>query len=360
MARTMRVFKAQPPGKAAVVSDAPIPTLRPTYMLVKTVAVAQNPTDWKHLTFVDKPVTIGCDFAGVVEQVGSEVTLPWKKGDRVCGFTHGGNVTQTEDGAFGEYLMAKGDIQIRVPDNMSFEEACTLGVGILTCGQGMYQSLQLPWPDKPSKEKFPILIYGGSTATGALAIQFAKLSGLEVITTCSPRNFDFVKSLGADHVYDYSSPTCGADIRKLTGNKMFWAFDTISESTSPQICADALSTSKQPNGMKPQYGAILVAKTPRDDVDHKYTLGYTVIGEAFEKKGMKWEANPEDFEFCKKFMQTAQKLLEEKKLKPHRHEVRPGGLDAIFGGLDDMKNGKVSGVKLVYRISGEQGFVPVQ
>ena len=72
---------------------------------------------------------------------------------------------------FGEYITAKGDIQIKIPDNISFEEASTLGVGITTVGQGLYQSLQLPLPNKPATEKSYVLIYGGSTATGALAIQ---------------------------------------------------------------------------------------------------------------------------------------------------------------------------------------------
>tara|TARA_R110002060_G_scaffold26003_6_gene35512 strand:- start:439 stop:798 length:360 start_codon:yes stop_codon:yes gene_type:complete len=108
-----------------------------------------------------------------------------------------GNEVHKEDGAFGNIITAKGDIQIKIPDNLSFEEASTLGVGIMTVGQGLYQSLQLPLPNKPATEKTYLLIYGGSTATGALAIQFAKLSGLTVAVTCSPRNFDYVKSIGA-------------------------------------------------------------------------------------------------------------------------------------------------------------------
>ena len=72
------------------------------------------------------------DYAGVVEEVGSTVTKPFKKGDRVAGFVHGGNAAHPEDGAFAEYITAKGDIQMKIPDNLSFEEASTLGVGIST------------------------------------------------------------------------------------------------------------------------------------------------------------------------------------------------------------------------------------
>lgn len=64
---------------------------------------------------------------------------------------------------------------MRIPDTLSFEDAATLGAGIITMGQSLYQSLGLPLPNNPSKENIPVLIYGGSTATGTLAIQFAKL-----------------------------------------------------------------------------------------------------------------------------------------------------------------------------------------
>lgn len=69
----------------------------------------------------------------------------------------------------------KGNLQIRIPDQISFEEAATLGVGITTLGQGLYQSLGFPLLTEPAKDHPPVLIYGRSTATGTLAIQFAKL-----------------------------------------------------------------------------------------------------------------------------------------------------------------------------------------
>jgi NADPH:quinone reductase-like Zn-dependent oxidoreductase len=169
----MQAIKIQAIGKAAV-TKAAIPTLRPGYILVKTRAVALNPTDWKHIGFVSDPVTVGCDYSGVVEKVGEDVSLPWKAGDRVCGVVHGASEAHPEDGAFGEYLIAKGDLQIKVPESLTDEEAAALGMGVGTVGQGMYQALNLPWPDKPATEKFPIFIYGGSSAMGAYGIQFAK------------------------------------------------------------------------------------------------------------------------------------------------------------------------------------------
>ena len=169
-------FQIEGAHDAHLVYDRPMPSLREGYILVKTAAVALNPTDWKHIDkLATKGALSGCDYSGTVEEVGSGVTKPFKKGDRVFGFVHGGNNSQLEDGAFAEYIVAKAAVQMRLPPNISFEEAATLGVGIATVGQGLYLSLKLPLPSEPAKQPFPVLIYGGSTATGSLAIQFAKL-----------------------------------------------------------------------------------------------------------------------------------------------------------------------------------------
>lgn len=78
-------------GKAEI-QDVPIPKLRDDYILVKVNAVGLNPTDWKHIhnAVTDPGSRIGCDYAGVVEAVGSKVTKDFKKGDRISGVVHGG------------------------------------------------------------------------------------------------------------------------------------------------------------------------------------------------------------------------------------------------------------------------------
>jgi hypothetical protein len=75
----------------AVLREIPSPELRPGYVLVRPVAVALNPTDWTSLDAIGEPGTIvGCDYAGIVEQVGSGGSNRFKKGDRIAGFAHGG------------------------------------------------------------------------------------------------------------------------------------------------------------------------------------------------------------------------------------------------------------------------------
>jgi NADPH:quinone reductase-like Zn-dependent oxidoreductase len=122
--------------KNAETTTVPLPTLRDDYILVRTTAVGLNPTDWKSIDGLSGPnvagCRVGCDYAGVVEEVGSGVTKPFQKGDRICGVAHGANQGVHEDGAFAEYIVVKGDIAIPIPDNLSDEQAAGLGIGITT------------------------------------------------------------------------------------------------------------------------------------------------------------------------------------------------------------------------------------
>ena len=136
-----------------------------------------------------------------------------------------------------------------------------------------------------------------------------------------------LKSLGADAVFDRNDPDCGAKIRKYTNNKLFYAWDCYSEGPSPKICYDALSDGPAPDGKKLYWGILLPAQPTRDDVNVGRTLGYTMIGEEFYLGGNKFPAKPQDFEFGKKWWSIA------------------------WSGLDDLKNGKVSGKTLVCRIN---------
>lgn len=343
----MKAYKCTGPGQASLV-DTELPKLRPDYLLVKVHAVALNPTDWKHIKGIPTAgATVGCDFAGTVVSIGDKVTKSFKPGDRVAGFTHGVNAVQPEDGAFGEYCVSKGDVTIRIPDSMSFTEAATLGVGLVTIGQGLYQTLQLPTPTKPANEKTSVLIYGGSTATGLFALQFANLSKLDVVTTCSARNFDLVKSYGAGEAFDYTDPQCAQKIKEYTNDSLTYVFDCISEGSSPGICANAMSSKAGGH-----YSTLLTVRDfPRSDVQLGYTLGYTVVGERFTFAADKEvPAKPEDFEFGKKHIEMCDGLLAEGKIRAVPTDVRNGGLQKIHEGLDDLTNGRVSGRKIVYKV----------
>lgn len=346
MAVLQRAVAIVKPGVAALVNNRPVPTLRDGYLLVKTVAVAVNPTDWKHIDHLVKEAgpLVGCDYSGIVEQVGPNVTKNFAKGDRVCGMAHGGNVSQHEDGTFAEYIVVKGDVQMHIPDNLSFEEAATLGVGLITVGQGLYRSLGLALPTNPTTAGETILIYGGSTATGALGIQFAKASGYKIIATCSPHNNEQVRALGADVVFDYRDPECGAKIREYTENRLTVAWDTISLPGSAKICADALTS-----GSGAKYSCLLQLEFPRSDIKPNVTLAYTAFDEEFKIMTRTIPIVPGDFDFIKQFIDISRELLQTRKVKVHTPRVEKG-LDKVLEGLQLLRDNKISGEKLVYVI----------
>lgn len=215
----------------------------------------------------------------------------------------------------------------------------------------MYRTLglTLPTPGAP-KDTRSILIYGGSTATGIYGIQFAKLSGLKVIVTASPHNFDYLKSLGADAVFDYNSPTAAADIRSYTNNSLKLAWDCTGFGVA--LSAGALSS----EGGK--YATIIDVKKEdltnvNPNVDGPYpTLMYSIFGEEFAKRGKTFPADPDEFAFATKFSEIVQDLLEAGKLQAPREILNKGGdgLEGVLKGLDELRAGKVSGGKLVYTL----------
>lgn len=343
--------KAGTPGQIAI-SDISEPALRPTYIKIAPAAVALNPTDWKHIDYIsDAGCIVGCDIAGTVLEVGDAVKTPVKVGDRVAGFAHGGNLSDHETGGFGEKVLIKDGMFLHVPAGMSFEDAATLPVGVGTVGQGLYQSLGLPKPSAGNKEKIPLLIYGGSTATGTLAVQFAKLSGLQVITTASARNHAMLESLGAEKVFDYSDPECGSKIRDYTGGKLRYAFDCIALPDSFKIVAEALAESEEKAGGEIHYSALLPPKGfPREDVKTRSMMLYTASNETYTKMGRTVTPDPKDNEETRTWLAEAEKLIAAGKVKPHPKEVGKG-YEGAMEGLAKMRKGEYAAKKLVYTVA---------
>lgn len=230
--------------------------------------------------------------------------------------------------------------------------------------------LQLPLPNVTRSTvsvlaKEPILIYGGSTATGTLAIQFAKLyewtpfkqsevnksnkSGYTVITTCSPHNFPLVRDRGADHILDCRSPTLTEDIRSLTDNKLRLVLDCITISGSIARCCGALAPPSADCDIR-YCGLFTVGDLPRSDVKAGFTLAYTALGESFQKWDNYYPGSPKNARFTGDFMKLTSALLDAKMIQSHPAEVQYGGLTDVLQGLDCLRKGGVSGVKLVYTL----------
>ncbi|OQN98775.1 hypothetical protein B0A48_15444 [Cryoendolithus antarcticus] len=336
-------------GTFKVSQDAHVPQLKSDEFYIKTEAVAINPSDTKMLgDFQTKGGILGTDYAGTVIAVGSEVT-DVVIGDRVCGATHAMHANRPDRGAFGQYNVSASKIWLKLPAGMSIEAGASLPAGLCTAGQAIRQ-LGLPLPDAPAEKPKKVLVYGGSTATGTLAIQLLKLAKLIPITTCSPKNFDLVKSYGAAEVYDYSSPGCAELIRKDTANNLAYTLDCITTPESTTFCYAALGRA----------GGRYVSLDPYSTfaANRKAVKGSWVLGPAIFGDGSSWpapygrEGDEELRDFGTKLFQVCEDLIEKGELRGHPLRVIEGRWEDVLKGMELVKAGTLSGEKAVVRLVG--------
>src|SRR6266542_4346689 len=199
------------PMKAIVYCDYGVPNLKlqdiekPTpaddQLLVRVRAASVNPLDWHFIEGTPKimrmmgvglrkpkDTRLGVDFAGTVEAVGKNVTQ-FKPGDEVFG---------GKTGAFAEYVCPRANRAVALkPANLTFEEAASVNIAGITALQALRDKGKIQAGQK-------VLINGASGGVGTFAVQIAKTFGADVTGVCSTRNVDLVRSLGADHVIDYT------------------------------------------------------------------------------------------------------------------------------------------------------------
>ena len=169
-------------------------------VLVRVHAASVNPVDWHTMTGTPylvrmqsglrkpKSEELGVDFAGTVEEVGSSVTQ-FQPGDEVFG---------ARNGSFAEYVCVREErAVVQKPAGVTFEQAAAVPVAAISALQGLRDKGQI----QPGQK---VLINGASGGVGTFAVQIAKSFGTEVTGVCSTRNVDVVRSIGADHVIDYT------------------------------------------------------------------------------------------------------------------------------------------------------------
>jgi 2-desacetyl-2-hydroxyethyl bacteriochlorophyllide A dehydrogenase len=186
-------------GSAEVLQyeDLAQPQIQPNQLLVKVHASSVNPIDWKTrqgmlslLTGNHFPLILGFDIAGEVVGVGSQVTR-FQPGDAVYGST------SFPGGAYAEFAAVPENLIAPKPTNLTYEEAATVPLAALTALQALRDQGNI-------KSGQTVLINGASGGVGMFAVQIAKALVAEVTGVCSTRNLEFVKSLGADRVIDYT------------------------------------------------------------------------------------------------------------------------------------------------------------
>jgi NADPH:quinone reductase-like Zn-dependent oxidoreductase len=181
--------------------DKPVPA--ENEVLVRVVAASVNAADWRLITANPFLVRFfnglfnpgfkipGADLAGIVESVGLKVTS-FKPGDEVFG-----DNSIEGFGSFAEYVCVNEENLTPKPANLSFEEAASLPLAAITALQGVRDSGKILAGQE-------VLVHGSGGGVGTFSIQFAKYYGAIVTAVCSAKNMETAKSLGAQHVIDYT------------------------------------------------------------------------------------------------------------------------------------------------------------
>ncbi|KAJ6629375.1 dehydrogenase [Mycena sp. CBHHK59/15] len=331
-------------GGNVEVKEVDVPKVGENEVLVKVVAAALNPTDWKTAKNSTKPgVVSGCDFAGIVEQLGPGAAVAGRTvGERVSTMVPGG---RTANGAYAQYVVALAGACMSIPESWTLEQAAQLPIGVYTACQCLYQSLALPHP--PAATTAPLLIYGASSAVGLYTIQLAKLSGMTVYAVCSPKNFALVTSFGADATFDYRDPAVSEKIHAASGGAIRYAVDTISELGSAAIVGAAMSTEGGKIACILSYKDEDKAVLPAN-VEPIFSLAYDLISDRPNA--------PSRLALAPVYAKLVTELLGAGKLVPTPIMVMPNGLASVNDGFAYMMEGKVSGQKIIYRIADTPGL----
>lgn len=229
------------------------PTLeRPGDLRVRVMAAGINPVDAKMRAKlsafpVQPPVVLGCDGAGIVEEVGRDVAS-FKPGDEIyyCQAPH-----DKQHGQYAEMAVVDERLAARKPSTLSFEEAAAAPLALITAWEALHDRARL----EPGQR---VLVHAGAGGVGHLAIQVAKLAGASVITTVgSEQKAAFVRRLGADAVISYKNRRFVDDVLEWTGGMgVDIALDTVGGATfSETFPAVAV------------YGDLVTLLQPSADVD---------------------------------------------------------------------------------------------
>ncbi|KAF8901258.1 chaperonin 10-like protein [Mucidula mucida] len=313
-------------------NDAPTPAKGE--VLIKIVAAGLNPLDWKIQKFgvmVEKyPAVLGLDIAGEVEAVGEGVE-GWVKGDKVF--------SQTFGGAYQQYVVVSANVVMRLPKNLSFDQAVTAPICFATACIGLLGKAPIGLGLDPTlslERKYAgqtALIIGGSTCVGQYAIQLLKLIGFtRIIVYASSRHFAFLQSFGATDLIDRAQTpvtSIPSVVKSLTADPLGAVYDTVGSAECQQAASDCL----------PSTGGTFMTVVPPNV--GRQEEGKHVIHVA---GSVSW---PAQAAFGQIIVGKLTGLFEEGVVVPTRFEVLPGGLNGVADGLERSFKGGVSGVKLV-------------
>jgi len=296
----------------------PLPQVNVNEVKIKIAYTAVNPVDGKIRQGLLKehlphhfPLILGWDAAGIIDEVGSNVTH-FKKGDKVFAYCRKPIV---QWGSYAEYICLEAQNVAFIPLNLTFAQAAAIPLAALTARQVLFDKVHL-------KKGETILIQAGAGGVGSLAIQFAKLAGARVITTGSKANQSYLKELGADFVIDYHTKDIRKEIRKIAPDGIDTVFDTL----GGQSLKDSYSVLKK-NGK-----IVSIVEPPAEDLNERYGV-----------QGFYHFVNPNGQE-----LQEIANLIQEGKIKPV--PIQEMAIEEAGEAQEINKKGHVRG-KIVLKVS---------
>lgn len=226
------------------------PVIAADEILVKIVAAGVNPVDWKAVLngYFNPPHILGSDMAGTIEAIGNEVKN-YKVGDEIIG-----SLEWAKQSAFAEYVATKEKYITHKPKNLSLTEAAAIPLAALTAWQALFDHGNLQAGQK-------VIIHAAAGGVGLFALQFAKWKGAHVIATASERNIDFLKSIGADEIIDYTK-------YKLTDrtNNADVVLDSVA---TPEVQLESFKA------LKPGGKYVSITAAPREELLKGYDISAT-------------------------------------------------------------------------------------
>jgi NADPH2:quinone reductase len=297
-------------------------------VMVKVYAVGLNPVDYKlgqnGRTEWSYPHILGLDIAGIIEQVGEEVS-GWQKGDRVV--YHG---DLTKKGGFAEYAMTTAHTISRIPESISFEEAAAIPCAGYTAYQALFRKMNI-------QSGQTILIHGGAGGVGGFAIQLAKQAGVKVITTASFPNHEYVKELGADHCIDYTKENLMQTVLDVTGGK------------GVQSVLDTVSGANATNSLEVlAFNGQLAYIAGAPDFSKGQSLGKALSFHAIALGAAHQSGNLEQETELSKMGDEMMRLLDQKKISSLLQKTIP--LDDVSSGLYQLSGRHFKG-KIVAKVA---------
>lgn len=343
------VFPGPPSSPSSIrveTTSIPIPTPNDNQVLIKVHVSGSNPKDWKTLIYMPDiaPHNTGDDIAGTIAAVGKNVTK-FKVGDRVAAL----HELRTPFGSYAEYAIAWETTTFRVPGHVGFEEAATIPLAAMTAAMGLHAHLGLPSSGETKDvqrndvEKGGVVVYGAAGAVGAFTIKWLVRANLHPIIAVAGNGIPFVEELleksKGDGIVDYrkGDEAVVKGISELVpeAGKLMYAFDAVSDYNSYVNICKVLNS----------HGHITLVLPGKD-----YDSIPSTVHQSITRVGAVHGVPDDLWGFGAEYFRQIELGLEQGWLKGQPYEVVPGGLDGVQQGLENLRDGKNSAKKYVFRI----------